>query len=178
MKEEQFLAAEPTLCHNPTSGGGVGAMLKSIRNAMGVGAYVAFALISTSAAHADRVRDHEQSCQDGDALSCHLLGMIYEQGDGVARDAETASQNYGAGCAGGFAFSCHRLGVLKAVGQDPPYGREVLGLFVESCAASIADGCFMAAESFFLMNDQQKAAKLILKACELGHPRACGRVFR
>lgn len=153
-------------------------MFKLLRNAMGVAAYIAFALISPSAAQADRVKDHEQSCQDGDALSCHLLGMIYEQGDGVAPDATLASQYYDGGCAGGFAFSCHRLGALKAMEQDPPYGRDVLKLFVSSCAASIAEGCFMAAESFFLMGEEQKAEKLILKACELGHPEACGQVFR
>jgi TPR repeat protein len=149
-----------------------------MQTAMVVSAHLALALISTSVAHADRVKDHEQSCQDGDAVSCHLLGMIYEQGEGLARDVEAASQYYDSGCAGGFSFSCYRLGVLKATEQDPPYNREVLELLVASCAEWIAEGCFVAAESFLLMNEDKKAENLMLRACELGHPRACLIDFR
>ncbi len=178
MQAEQFFDAEVTCRHISTHTGEILKMPKLMLTRIIVVAYLALTLTFSGAAHADRVKDHERSCQDGDAVSCHMLGMIYEQGEGVARDVEAASQYYEGGCAGGFAFSCYRLGVLKAAEQDPPYGREVLQLFVASCAESIAEGCFVAAESFFLMNEDKKAEKLKVKACELGHPKACLMDFR
>ena len=50
-------------------------------------------------------------CDDGDADSCNLLGLLYGRGSGVAKDPVQAVAWYRVGCAASYQEACLNLGV-------------------------------------------------------------------
>ena len=49
----------------------------------------------------DTERVHRERCDDGELLSCNVLGLMYETGAGVTRDLARAVALYERACDGG-----------------------------------------------------------------------------
>lgn len=53
----------------------------------------------------------QQACNDGHATGCFNLGVLYDNGRGVAKDETRAAGLYQQACTGGDATGCTNLGV-------------------------------------------------------------------
>src|SRR5260370_35678426 len=60
----------------------------------------------------NRVAELTAECKKANYASCNSLGLMYEEGDGVAKDAKRAEQLYRRACERGHANGCTNLGVL------------------------------------------------------------------
>lgn len=52
-----------------------------------------------------------KKCKDGEARSCHMLGMIYYYGKGVEKNTETAIEYWQKACKGEYSGGCFEAGV-------------------------------------------------------------------
>lgn len=82
---------------------------------------------------------YEQACDGGNALACTNLGYMYEQGQGVAADPDSAARLYSRGCAGSICTGTNNLGCVN-LGRAYRDGRGVvqdqykaIGLFRGVC---------------------------------------------
>ncbi len=65
----------------------------------------------------NRVAELTAECKKANYASCDSLGLMYEEGDGVAKDAKRAEELYRRACDGGHANGCTNLGVLYQNGN-------------------------------------------------------------
>lgn len=68
----------------------------------------------------DTERAHRERCDNGELLSCNLLGLMYETGAGVTRDLARAVALYQRACDGGVMVGCTRLQLTRRNGPDAP----------------------------------------------------------
>ena len=75
-------------------------------------------------------------------LECNLLGIMYETGEGVTRDAGRALTLFRKACEGGIMQSCNRLGVMygTGVGVTQDLGRAVT-FFQKACDGGETQSC-------------------------------------
>lgn len=59
----------------------------------------------------------ETSCNKGNSVSCHNLGLMYDEGKGVRQDYHRAHELYKKACDMKSAKACNNLGVLYVKGQ-------------------------------------------------------------
>ena len=69
------------------------------------------------AASANQAALYQTGCESGDAESCYGLGVLYQEGDGFAKDASKAASLYQRACDGGALSACHALGRLHLIGN-------------------------------------------------------------
>jgi TPR repeat protein len=85
---------------------------------------------------------YDRACVAGCLDSCHSLGNMARDGDGIAVDPVRAAAAYKAGCDGGFAPSCEGLGNLYRAGQgvakNPARSKQ---LFARACRLSGGQLC-------------------------------------
>ena len=53
---------------------------------------------------------YQKACDEGNALGCYNLGVLYHNGKGVNQDYQKAAQFYQKACDGGGAKGCSSLG--------------------------------------------------------------------
>ncbi|MDP3460137.1 MAG: toll/interleukin-1 receptor domain-containing protein, partial [Hyphomonas sp.] len=91
---------------------------------------------------AEARRLYTKACDDGDALGCGNLGVVYANGDGVTQDYTEARRFFNKACNGGAAWSCRDLGLVYYYGhgvvQDYAEARR---LFTKACDGGDASGC-------------------------------------
>jgi serine/threonine-protein kinase len=122
-----------------------------------------------------------KQCDRGNAESCHLLGMMYENGAELPRDESRAAAFYGAACARGHAVACHALGSLREEGKwseaDAP---DAVRLYRLSCDGGSAQGCNglgrMYNVGMGVPKDPARAAELFRKSCDGGYASGCSNL--
>ena len=58
-----------------------------------------------------------KQCQKGNAPACVLLGIMYDNGEGVKQDSFKAAELYRQACDGKNALGCTNLGVMYDEGK-------------------------------------------------------------
>ena len=77
-----------------------------------------------------------------DLLACNNLGVLYEQGIGVAIDYVRARALYVQACEGGEPRGCHNLGVLATDGHgEPADPAAARAWFQRACDAGLTESC-------------------------------------
>jgi len=93
--------------------------------------------------HKRALAAYAQACDGGNALACTNLGYMYELGQGVAADPESAVRLYSRGCAGSICTGTNNLGCVNlgrayrdGLGvQVDPY--KAIGLFRGVCERKV-----------------------------------------
>ena len=118
------------------------------------------------------------ACNAGLVRGCYNLGVSYDRGQGVAKDARKAASLYQQACQGGHAGSCYNLGDLHLKGQGVARDiRKAVLLFQRACDAGFALGCsnlgLFYTKGEGLAQDASKAAYLFQQACNAGEALGC-----
>jgi len=120
-------------------------------------------------------------CEAGKAADCNDLGVIFLNGQGVAKDLAAAAALFRRACDGGIAVGCSNLGVLyedgSAVTKDVV---RAAALYKQACDAGDAHGCFnlgtMHEDGSGLTKDLARAASLYKQACDAGEAHGCSNL--
>jgi TPR repeat protein len=84
----------------------------------------------------------EKSCNADNAQACANLGIIYDQGHGVKKDAVKARELYEKGCSGGNSNGCFNVAVMREKGQGGPKDKAgAKAAYKESCDQGDDDAC-------------------------------------
>jgi len=103
--------------------------------------------LAAAPASANPLEKLEKQCQANDAASCHLAGVRYRLGLGVARDANRAGRLLQkaldldeAGCKKGDAVACF---VAAELHRSPPAGDEqrAVPLYEKACHGGLGAAC-------------------------------------
>ena len=85
---------------------------------------------------------YQKACDEGEALGCLNLGVLYQVGKGLRQDYKKAVQLHQKACDGGEALSCNGLGALyaedKGVRQNFSTAKEYYG---KACDLGLQLGC-------------------------------------
>ena len=127
---------------------------------------------------AQAVHSFETACDANHGSACLNLGVLHEQGEGVAQDLEKAAAFYQRACDAGHASGCFNTGVLHENGEGVAQDLErAVALYQRACDAGHASGCFntgvLHQKGEGVAQDLAKAAVLYQRACDAGLPRAC-----
>lgn len=127
-------------------------------------------------------RDFEIGCENGHFLSCSALGLLYQDGRGVAHDDARAEALYEKACGGGAGVGCYNLGLLHA---DEPERAKVeyeraAAAYQRSCAAGELAWCMnlgvLYEKGHGVTADRAEAARIYRDACDRGHGDSCGNL--
>ncbi|MCT7909721.1 sel1 repeat family protein [Arcobacter lacus] len=81
-------------------------------------------------------------CDDGNAIGCHNLGILYANGRGAKQDYFKANELYKKACDGGYNKSCFNLGISyyngEGIKQDTQKAKELFG---KACDLGLQEGC-------------------------------------
>ncbi len=124
-------------------------------------------------------RVHEQACDGGDAKGCELLGRIYEEGKGVAKNLARAAQLYKQACDGGDAEGCANLGFAHQQGEGVAKDlSRAAQLHKQACDGGYAFACAALGVSYGhgygVAKDLARAAQLFRQSCNAGDAFGCG----
>ena len=141
-------------------------------------------LTNLSASATDEQRKlFKEDCTNGNAVSCHNMGLMYNYGDGVDKDELKALEFYTKACDENYYESCSNAANLyeesQMVKQDM---KKAFKLYSKACGGGDAKACHNVAVSY----SKQKGMKAISvamynKACEGGYAESCiylGRIYR
>ncbi len=111
----------------------------------------------------------EDGCNGGDPAGCALLGLMYERGRTVPRDAARATAYYDMACSGGHRRSCLWL-------AEHASGKKALRAYERACDAGSGFGC--AAAAHHLRNAAGVKPSVdqvyyLARGCALGDPASC-----
>ena len=119
----------------------------------------------------------QSRCSEKDAGACGMLGWLYQNGRGVATDAEQAARWYRLSCDGGEQRACVAFALMQARGQGVPQDADAaLALLDKSCAAAVAQAC---TQEGVLLASRQRASdtarirSLLDAGCKGGDAPAC-----
>lgn len=123
----------------------------------------------------------EAGCAGGFGPACHLLGLQYRDGTGVAKDPARAAAYFQKGCDGGHGASCASLGVAfedgVGVAKDVP---RAFALFRKACDATDRWACtrlaFALASGAGIDKDVAEAARLLDRSCAAADAMACAKL--
>ena len=81
--------------------------------------FMFFALVNISVSYADSkaVGKYEKECTSGNTNSCFELGLIYANGQGVAKDSKKSVEFYTKACDGNNSDGCANLAMMYAIGE-------------------------------------------------------------
>lgn len=132
------------------------------------------ALRENTANVADAAERFSRWCERGDARSCSVLGVMYEQGRGVERDPKRAVQLFGRACRQNNARACVSLGRMMHDGtaaRPDPLGAATM--FESACHQGELDGCFLLGRVLGASGEERRAAALLGETCNKGHAPSC-----
>jgi TPR repeat protein len=121
----------------------------------------------------------EQICASGDASSCNHLGLMYQNGLGVARNDSRSVALFSKACSADTRYGCNNLGLMYAGGRGVPQSySQAVALYSKSCNAGVAVGCgnlgLMYAQGTGVAQNTSQALPLLSKGCDGGNTQACG----
>src|SRR5262249_16219529 len=126
------------------------------------------------------------ACDKGDVAACTQLGVLHEEGRGVARDGRRAVSLFEKACQAsdelGCAYQSFMLFEGLGVKQDQARARELAtgaspGL-ARACDAAHPKEC-VALGAMLLMGEKgepARAAETMTKACDAGEPAGCANL--
>jgi len=123
-----------------------------------------------------------KACDERAAAGCTGLGVLYNRGLGVTRDAAQAAMYYERGCTLGDMAGCNNLGTVYQFGsiglRDPT---KAAGLYERACSNKHMDGCanlglLLLGTPGVTSTEEARARDLLEKACAAGVARACSKV--
>lgn len=117
---------------------------------------------------------YEKACVLGDANGCASLAILYENGKGVKEDLQQAVNYYDRACSAGDGASCAHLGLLYE--QDGNY--EYAAIYHQNgCDVGNAKECTRLGWMYYygqgVAQKEERAVKLLKRACELGDEIGC-----
>jgi hypothetical protein len=117
-------------------------------------------------------------CQHGDVQSCLTLGLLYQRGQGVARNDASALALFREACASGSPRGCGLVGESYLFGQGTPVNRPGARVSLEkACELGDAPSCYNTGLMYRLgeavPKDEMTALKRFGRACDLGFRLAC-----
>ena len=130
----------------------------------------------------DRADRYLKACNGRAAAGCTALGILYNRGRGVSRDAVQAAVYYERGCVLGDMAGCNNLGTVYQFGsigfRD---SAKAVGLYERACSNGHVDGCanlrlLVLTSPGITPEEKKRARQLLEKACAAGIARACGQV--
>ncbi len=137
----------------------------------------------SAAATNEQRKQFIENCENGDAISCHNMGLMYAHGDGVSKDELQALEFYTKACDKNYYTSCSKAAFIyeesQAVEQDM---KKAFKLYSKACGGGDAFGCHNVAVSYSKQKGmEQISTGLYDKACEGGYAESCiylGRLYR
>jgi hypothetical protein len=123
-------------------------------------------------------REFAQACEAGDGASCSAMGVMTENGRGVARDERRAARYYDRACSSGNARGCVHLASLELSGKVGGVAAEVAKRRLETaCREGEPAGCEELGRRLAvgdgLPPDVRRARSLLERSCTDGRSRAC-----
>jgi len=83
-----------------------------------------------------------KACDDNNMIGCFLLGVLYDNGDGVKQDKQKAVKLYTKACDGNTMMGCFNLGVLYSNGDGVRQDKQkAVQLYTKACDGGNASGC-------------------------------------
>ena len=129
--------------------------------------------------YAEAMALYGQACSAGSGAACMNIGVLYEDGHGVAKNFLRAASLYSEACTKGSAEACNLLGFMCETGvfgvaRDYP---QAMALYSRSCNAGNPNGCeglgtiYRFGEG--VPKDERKAEMFDLEACNMGSAGSC-----
>jgi len=120
----------------------------------------------------------QKACDGGDMGGCTNLGVFYDKGQGVARNAAKAAEILRLACDGGNIWGCINLGVLYLNGEGVVQNAtEAARLYEQACDGGNMWGCASLGHLYGtgqgVDQDVVKAAGLLRQACDGGTMQGC-----
>jgi TIR domain/Sel1 repeat len=121
---------------------------------------------------------YHKACDRGNRLGCTDLGLMYYNGEGVAKDLNRAADLFQHSCDANGAAACTNLGVMYVRGEGVAKDRKrAADLFKRACDGGGALGCtklgLMYARGENGTRDENRAADLYKGACDQGNAQGC-----
>jgi TPR repeat protein len=109
---------------------------------------------------------------------CSNLGVMYDLGKGVKRDAKEAVRLYKRACDGENMEACVNLGAAYYNGQGVTTDdKQAVRLYRKACDGGLMAGCHELGKMYEsgegVAKDEQEAGRLYKRACGGGYKRAC-----
>jgi len=119
-----------------------------------------------------------RACDGGERKGCHDLGLMYFNGEGVAKDLNRAAGLYKRACDAGGVGGCLDLGLMylrgEGVAKDP---NRAADFYKRACDAGGAPGCTdlgrMYRDGEGVAKNLDRAADLFKRACDGGGAVGC-----
>src|SRR6267378_250186 len=90
----------------------------------------------------DRVAQLSAECEKAKYASCNSLGLMYEEGNGAAKDAKRAEELYRRACDRGSFTACSNLGAMYGSGDGIAKDEKVaIKLYQQACDGGEGRGC-------------------------------------
>lgn len=125
------------------------------------------------------LEEMRKGCDKGFLPACHRLGVMYEQGEGVAAAAPQALAFYERGCSGGDAPSCREMGSLaqRGAADVPPDLTRTKALYEKACGLGDGWSCFtvgvMHERGQATPKDFVQAAAFYRRSCDVRYGMGC-----
>ena len=115
-----------------------------------------------------------QGCANSDGNSCHLLGLMQMNGQGIPQNDTEAMESFVQACDYHSGAGCYAVGnsLLRGIGVKKDYIKS-LGYFEVACDYGDARGCHQAGVIRKLNKHYTQAAQLFRKACDGGDRDGC-----
>jgi TPR repeat protein len=121
-----------------------------------------------------------RECDAGAGDRCRRLGVTFEFGRGVAKDAKSAIAWYEHACSLGNAVGCESAGRMYEFHVEPKDFEKAAALYKKSCDVGWQGGCanyaIMLENGRGTAKDLGKARELYSGACKAGAGLACDRL--
>jgi len=140
-------------------------------------------ITNLSAAATDEQRKQfKEDCEKGSAISCHNMGLMYNYGDGVAKDELKALEFYTKACDKSYSSSCSNAAVLYEESEVVKHDmKKAFKLYSKACGGGDAFACHNTAVYYTKKGMDQVSISLYDKACNGGYAESCiylGRLYR
>ncbi len=124
-----------------------------------------------------------KACQQGNAVGCFNLGVMYYNGQGVTQDNFKAVEFYQKTCDGQEAMGCFNLGVMYEKGDGVTQDHfKAVELYRQACDGKNALGCinlgYLYSVGKGVTQDYFKAAELWRQACDGKDAMGCKNYAR
>jgi len=119
--------------------------------------------------------DCEKQCQAGEAVSCAIVGAMYERGTGVKPSAQTAFKYYKQACKSGNIDGCTGQAYLYSKGEGgiTEDGAKAEKMFIDACKRGNGRACSGLGQRVRLKGNVRMALPYFARGCQLGYSRAC-----
>jgi TPR repeat protein len=117
----------------------------------------------------------QRACELGAPQACTTIGVLYDVGEGVAKDDELKLRYLSRACNRGMSEAC----VYLAEDADESAGREreVEGFLLRACQMGNREACDNLSEARAVAGDDAAAVRWATEACRMGSVRSCERLI-